>query len=64
MNLPAPSYSSPVPFGEGPDLSRLSGPGLRAFLNLAEVWGLTLDEQRALLGMLLNELWGPGGRLG
>jgi transcriptional regulator with XRE-family HTH domain len=31
-------------------LARLSGPGIRAFLNLAEAWGLTLEEQRALLG--------------
>lgn len=29
---------------------RLSGPGLRTFLNIAELWGLNEDTQRALLG--------------
>jgi len=32
------------------DLQRLSGPAFRAFLNLARVWELSVDEQRALLG--------------
>ena len=50
MALATPQPSTNSPFSEGPDLSRLSGPGLRAFLNLAEVWELTLDEQRSLLG--------------
>ena len=50
MNLPAPVFPASVPFREGPDLPRLSGPGFRAFLNLASIWGLTLEEQRALLG--------------
>ena len=29
---------------------RLSGPALRTFFNIAAVWGLTVQEQRALLG--------------
>lgn len=29
---------------------RLSGPGLRAFFNVAASWGLSADEQRGLLG--------------
>lgn len=40
----------PGPLGGGPDLERLSGPGLRAFFKLCEAWGLTTDEQRMLLG--------------
>jgi hypothetical protein len=50
MSLAVPKPPGSVPFDGGPDLPRLSGPGLRAFLNLAEVWALTLEEQRALLG--------------
>jgi hypothetical protein len=50
MSLIATPRPTGVPFSEGPDLNRLSGPGLRAFLNLAEAWSLTLEEQRALLG--------------
>jgi len=29
---------------------RLSGSAIRAFLNIAKVWGLSVDEQRGLLG--------------
>jgi uncharacterized protein (DUF2384 family) len=36
--------------GDAPDLERLSGPGIRAFFKLGEAWGLTVDEQRQLLG--------------
>lgn len=36
--------------GEGPDLERLSGPGIRAFFRIAEIWGLSLEEQTRLLG--------------
>jgi len=50
MSLSLANHPPVVPFAEGPDLPRLSGPGIRAFLNLAEAWGLTLEEQRALLG--------------
>jgi hypothetical protein len=50
MSLTAQRHPARLPAEPGPDLSRLSGPGLRAFLNLAELWELTLDEQRALLG--------------
>ena len=39
-----------TPPTDGPDVERLSGPGLRAFLNLGEAWGLSGDEQRQLLG--------------
>ena len=30
--------------------ARLSGPGLRTLFNIAAEWGLTVDQQRALLG--------------
>jgi hypothetical protein len=49
--LPAPS-SNPVP-GLRPDPGvrrRLSGPALRTFFNIAAAWGLSVTEQRALLG--------------
>ena len=29
---------------------QMSGPAMRTFLNIAEVWGLSTEEQRALLG--------------
>ena len=29
---------------------RMSGPAIRSFLNVAEIWQLSIDEQRALLG--------------
>jgi hypothetical protein len=32
------------------DLARLSGPGLRAFFNLGDAWGLSCQEQMDLLG--------------
>jgi hypothetical protein len=31
--------------------SALGGPGLRAFANIAEAWGLTVNEQLVLLGI-------------
>lgn len=33
------------------DRRRLTGPGLRAFWNLARLWSLTEDEQMSLLGI-------------
>ena len=34
-----------------PDVRRrLSGPAIRTFLNIARAWGLSVDEQRGLLG--------------
>lgn len=33
------------------DRKGLSGPGLRAFFRIAELWGLSVDEQMALLGV-------------
>jgi hypothetical protein len=35
----------------GSDLSVLGGAGLRAFVNIAEAWGLTIAEQLKLLGI-------------
>lgn len=35
----------------GVDPVRHGGAGLRTFLNIAEVWGLTAEEQMALLGI-------------
>lgn len=43
----------PVPVALRPDTrarKRLSGPGLRSFFPLADAWGLSVTEQRALLG--------------
>jgi hypothetical protein len=34
-----------------PDRRRLSAPGLKAFFRIAELWGLTTDEQMKLLGL-------------
>jgi hypothetical protein len=33
------------------DPAALGGPGLRAFVNIAEAWGLTVNEQLVLLGI-------------
>lgn len=33
----------------GEDLARLSGPGLRAFFEIGRKWGLSTEEQKALL---------------
>ena len=41
----------PAPLRPEPDArKRLSGPGLRAFFPIASAWGLSVTEQRALLG--------------
>ncbi|MBV9390393.1 MAG: DUF2384 domain-containing protein [Verrucomicrobia bacterium] len=29
---------------------KLSGPAVRSFFNIAQIWGLTVDQKRALLG--------------
>ena len=42
-----------IPFSQRHDpvvRERLSGPGLRTFLNIAAEWGLSVDQQRLLLG--------------
>ena len=47
------SQSSPTPADErrDPKVRRpLSGPAMRTYLNLADAWGLSTEEQRALLG--------------
>jgi uncharacterized protein (DUF2384 family) len=46
-----PLGRSPLGSGPGPDSERLSGPGIRAFFNIAKEWSLTTDEQMALLGL-------------
>ncbi|MGB1026787.1 MAG: MbcA/ParS/Xre antitoxin family protein [Rhodospirillaceae bacterium] len=33
------------------DRKALSGPGLRAFLRIADLWGLSVDQQMTLLGV-------------
>ena len=48
MNLTANSQK--VESGHG-GLQSLGGPGLRAFVNIAEAWGLTIAEQLQLLGI-------------
>jgi hypothetical protein len=40
-----------VPGSGGSDLTSLGGAGLRAFVNIAEAWGLTIAEQLKLLGI-------------
>lgn len=43
--------STPVDRRHDPGVrARLSGPGLRTFLNIAREWGLSIDQQRRLLG--------------
>jgi hypothetical protein len=42
-----------LPFAQRHDpavRARLSGPGLRIFFNIAREWGLTVEQQRVLLG--------------
>jgi hypothetical protein len=42
-----------IPFAQRHDpavRARLSGPGLRTFFNIASEWGLTVNQQRVLLG--------------
>ena len=57
--LPGAEDTSPDPFHQRPDrpssfgpaeLARLAPAGLRAFVRIAEVWGLSVDEQLILLG--------------
>ena len=42
-----------IPFAKRHDPAlreRLSGPGLRTFFNIGREWGLTVEQQRTLLG--------------
>ena len=48
MSLTANTHK--VESGRG-GLESLGGPGLRAFANIAEAWGLTIAEQLQLLGI-------------
>ena len=41
----------PGPNTGRPGTSSLGGPGLRAFANIAEAWGLSIAEQLTLLGI-------------
>lgn len=50
MGLPIHDLDRAHPSGGRIDLERLSGPAIRAFLNLAEAWQLSIHEQRSLLG--------------
>ena len=43
--------TSRTPKSARPDVSSLGGAGLRAFMNIAEAWGLTVAEQLKLLGI-------------
>ena len=56
-SMPRTASRSPEPRSTPPDRRalpeerrRLSGPALRAFLRIAELWGLDVEAQRALLG--------------
>jgi Protein of unknown function (DUF2384) len=48
MSLPIASHGNSE---TGRGFSSLGGPGLRAFANIAEAWGLTVVEQLQLLGI-------------
>ena len=48
MSLPIASHGNS---DTGRGLPSLGGPGLRAFANIAEAWGLTVVEQLQLLGI-------------
>lgn len=48
MSLPIANHGHP---DAGRGLTSLGGPGLRAFANIAEAWGLTVVEQLQLLGI-------------
>ncbi|QEL26982.1 DUF2384 domain-containing protein (plasmid) [Bosea sp. F3-2] len=46
------AWKPPAPIDTSPeDRARVSGPGMRAFLNIARVWELDFAEVRKLLGM-------------
>jgi Protein of unknown function (DUF2384) len=45
--LVRPTYPAQI----DPETAGLGGPGLRAFVALADVWGLTIPEQLRLLGV-------------
>lgn len=42
--------SQPVPAARPVDRQALSAPALRVFFNIAELWGLSLEQQMRLLG--------------
>ena len=42
--------TEPIPAG-GTDRKRLSGPALRTFFRIADLWVLSVDEQMTLLGL-------------
>jgi hypothetical protein len=48
MNLTIANHRKTVPARR---LESLAGPGLRAFANIADAWGLTIAEQLKLLGI-------------
>lgn len=46
-----PSVPAGTRRGATPDRKRLSGPALRTFFRIAELWSLSVDEQMTLLGL-------------
>jgi len=66
-----PQPQEGIPFAQRPDpvlRERLSGPGLRTFFNIATEWGLSVEQQRRLLGGLAPSTYykwkgGAGGTL-
>jgi hypothetical protein len=51
ITLPQPEEGPPFAQRHDPAVrERLSGPGLRTFLNVAVEWGLSVEQQRVLLG--------------
>lgn len=56
MQYPATTYrvTTPPDLSSRADRERLSGPGLRAFFNLANRWKVRDEDARALLGGVTN----------
>ena len=45
------------PLRSAADRERLSGPAIRLFLNVADIWNLNVDERRALLGGISRQTY-------
>src|SRR3546814_11370783 len=46
----APAFANMDALREPGERRRLSGPALRLFFRVAELWGLTIEQQKAVLG--------------
>lgn len=48
---------APDPLRNPADRQRLAGPAIRLFMNVAELWELSVDERRALLGGISRQTY-------